>query len=193
MAKQGPENEDHYLELALRGSREGLEYLVGAYKDLSYTIAMKILGNKEDAEEVVQDAFLKAFGALGEFKRASRFSTWLYRIVYNTAITKKTSRSPVSLTLGQQTAFMPDSEREGAMAALDRSDRRKYIDLALFRLSREDRVIVTLHYIAEKSIAETGEIMGLKRSAVKMRLLRARRQLENELKQLLTDELNNIR
>ena len=193
MAKQGPENEDHYLELALRGNREGLEYLVGAYRSLAYTIAMKILCNKEDTEEVVQDAFLKAFAALGDFKRASRFSTWLYRIVYNTALTKRSSRSAPSLALDEQTEVIPASDGEGGLTALHRADRKKYIGLALSQLRQEDQMIVALHYIAEKSITETGEIMGLKRSAIKMRLLRARKQLETGLEQLLTDELNNIR
>src|ERR1700709_1259945 len=102
MAKGQPDNEDDYLELALRGNREGLEYLVGAYRTLAYTIAMKVLGNREDAEEVVQDAFLKAFAALKDFKRASRFSTWLYRIVYNTALTKRSNRPIPSFALHEQ-------------------------------------------------------------------------------------------
>jgi len=193
MANRERDNEDHYLELAARGNREGLEYLVCAYRSLAYTIAIKILGNKEDAEEVVQDAFLKAFGALANFNRAAKFSTWLYRIVYNTALTKRSSRPASSSTPDEMMENMPLTDNKDGLAALHRADRKKYVDLALSRLRQEDRLIVTLHYIAEKSIAETGEIMGLKPSAVKMRLLRARKQLETELEQLLTNELNEVR
>jgi len=193
MAKQEPDNEDHYLELATRGNREGLEYLVGAYRSLAYTIAIKILCNREDAEEVVQDAFLKAFAALANFNRAAKFSTWLYRIVYNTALTKRSSRPAASSALDEFTESMLMADNKDGLATLHRADRKKFVDLALSRLRQEDRVIVTLHYIAEKSIAETGAIMGLKSSAVKMRLLRARKQLETGLEQLLTNELNDIR
>jgi RNA polymerase sigma factor (sigma-70 family) len=193
MANREPDNEDHYLELATHGDREGLEYLVGAYRSLAYTIAIKILGNKEDAEEVVQEAFLKAFAALANFNRAAKFSTWLYRIVYNTALTEKSSRPASSSTLDELTEDISVTDNKDGLATLHRADRKKYVDLALSRLRQEDRLIVTLHYIAEKSIAETGEIMGLKPSAVKMRLLRARKQLETGLEKLLTNELNEIR
>jgi len=193
MAKREPDNEDHYLELAASGNGKGLEYLVDAYRGLAYTIAMKILGNREDAEEVVQDAFLKAFAALKNFNRAAKFSTWLYRIVYNTALTKRSSLR-VSLTaINEQTENIPVTNDRDSLAVLYRADRKKYVDLALSRLQQEDRLVVTLHYIADKNIAETGQIMGLKSSAVKMRLLRARKKLENELEELLTDELHTIR
>ena len=89
------------LKLAVQGDEAGLDYLVSVYKDLAYTIAIKIVSNHEDAEEVVQDAFLKAFSALENFREASKFSTWLYRIVYNTAITKaRGKKAAASSTLG---------------------------------------------------------------------------------------------
>ena len=88
---------DHYIDSALRGERKGLEYLVNAYRDMAYTIAFRIVGNREDAEEVVQDSFLKAFKYLNQFKRASKFSTWLYRIIYNTALTKIGTKNNLTL------------------------------------------------------------------------------------------------
>src|SRR6476620_5181411 len=90
--KRDPHTEDTFLEKAIRGDKAGLEYLVSAYKNLAYTIAIRIVLNREDAEEVVQDAFMKAFASLSKFKKASKFSTWLYRIVYNTALTSKASK-----------------------------------------------------------------------------------------------------
>lgn len=75
---------------------------------------------------------------------------------------------------------------------LKNADLKIYINKALGELKEDDRLIVTLHYIAEKSIAEIGEIMNLKKSAIKMRLLRGRRQLESELNLLLNDELKDL-
>jgi RNA polymerase sigma factor (sigma-70 family) len=89
---QPPSADDSLLRQAGQGQPQALAQLVQRYQALAYTVAVRVVGNAEDAEEVVQDAFLKAFAALGQFQRAAKFSTWLYRIVYNTALTKKRER-----------------------------------------------------------------------------------------------------
>jgi RNA polymerase sigma factor (sigma-70 family) len=185
--------EDGFLEKAIRGDRAGLEYLVRTYKDLAYTIAIGIVSNNEDAEEVVQDSFLKAFRSLHTFRRASKFSTWLFRIVYNTALSKlKRKRIP--------TAGLDEKMNEAKVAMiesdewdlLEQEERKKYIDLALTQLTTEDRLVITLHYIGEKSISEICEITGKEKSAIKMRLLRGRKQLESALGSLLNDEIKDL-
>lgn len=182
--------EDDYLEKAIRGERAGLEYLVDAYQGMAYAVAIRIVHNSEDAEEVVQDSFLKAFQYLDRFKRASKFSTWLYRIVYNTALAKIGTRQLPTTTLGEETEQgVYGEEVDGVWHSLIETDRKKYVEMALDRLSEEDRVIMTLYYMAEKSIGEITEILNMKSSAVKMRLLRGRKQLETLLRQLLNDEL----
>jgi len=185
--------EDHFLEKAVRGDRDGLEYLVEIYKDLAYTIAIKIVLNNEDAEEVVQDSFMKAFASLSSFRKASKFSTWLYRIVYNTAITRLNAKRMNTVDLDDQPEreeYIIDENREWKL--LIQADKKKYIDLALDKLKKDDRLVITMYYIAEKNISEIGEIMDLKKSAVKMRLLRGRKQLETELNLLLNDELKDL-
>ena len=77
------------IDRILSGEVSKYAMLVDRYKDLAFTVAYRILYHREDAEEIVQDAFLKAYQNLKLFKRKSRFSTWLYRIVYNTAVSKK--------------------------------------------------------------------------------------------------------
>ena len=91
-----PSAEDLLLRQAGLGQPQALAQLVRHYQALAYTVALRVVGNPQDAEEVVQDAFLKAFAALAQFQRAAKFSTWLYRIVYNTALTKKRSRPLLS-------------------------------------------------------------------------------------------------
>ncbi|MGN8058750.1 RNA polymerase sigma factor [Pedobacter sp. 22163] len=185
--------DDYYLDSALRGERAGLEYMVNAYRDMAYTIAIRIVSNAEDAEEVVQDSFLKAFKYLDQFKRASKFSTWLYRIVYNTALTKRGSKNPLTQRWEDDDEYgeFVSDENDG-LNSLAEADRKKYITLAISKLKQQDQLIITLHYIAGKSISEITEIMKMKSSAIKMRLLRSREKLERELARLLNNEINEL-
>ncbi|WP_142683981.1 RNA polymerase sigma factor [Chitinophaga polysaccharea] len=178
---------------AIRGDINSIAQLVNTYKDFSFTIAMSVVANNEDAEEVVQDAFLKAFASLDKFRQASKFSTWLYRIVYNTALTKLKSRRMPTISMDQSPVAEEDATTENqGWDLLKDTERKKYIALALGRLSAEDRLVLTLHYIEEKNITEIGEILGAGKSAIKMRLLRGRKQLETELALLLNKETRNL-
>ncbi|KEQ30975.1 hypothetical protein N180_08835 [Pedobacter antarcticus 4BY] len=185
--------DEYFLGKAIRGEREGLEYLVDEYQNMAYTIAFKIVRNNEDAEEIVQDSFVKAFRSLSDFKKTAKFSSWLYRIVYNTALTKISGQKPVTCDI------YDDLERNeyidqgnASWNLLLEADRKKYIDLALSKIKDEDRLIITLYYIAEQSVSEITKITNLQTSAVKMRLLRARKQLETELKILLQTETKEL-
>jgi len=190
---QPRKKEDYYLQKAIQGEREGFEYLVVTYRNLAYTLALKICGNSENAEEVVQDAFMKAFSGLAHFRNAAKFSTWLYKIVYYTALTKKRNQRNDTQELNENsgaTAYISDEKKEFNNLVV--ADRQKYINLALNQLGEEERIVITLHYLGEKSISEISEILDLGKSAVKMKLLRARKKLEKALKDLLNDELKDI-
>ncbi len=184
--------EDQYLEQAIRGERAGLEYLVNTYRDMAYSIAIRITGNHEDAEEVVQDGFLKAFKNLAEFKRASKFSTWLYRIIYNTALSKASSGKNFTMELQEDNQYQQYIEPNAVMQQMAGADRRKYLNMAMQKLKAQDQLILSLHYIAEKSITEITEILGMKSSAIKMRLFRSRKQLLEELQRLLPNEFKDL-
>lgn len=184
--------EDQYLEQAIRGERAGLEYLVNTYRDMAYSIAIRITGNHEDAEEVVQDGFLKALKNLAEFKRASKFSTWLYRIIYNTALSKASSGKNFTMELQEDNQYQQYIEQNAVMQQMAGADRRKYLNMAMQKLKAQDQLILSLHYIAEKSITEITEILGMKSSAIKMRLFRSRKQLLEELQRLLPNEFKDL-
>lgn len=191
--KEDRNSEDHYLDKAIRGERAGLEYLVNAYKEMAYTIAVRIVSNAEDAEEVVQDSFLKAFKHLDRFKRASKFSTWLYRIIYNTALTKIGARKHIPEEMDDDDDYVEYVSNEGSgIERLADADRKRFLSIAMQRLKQEDQLIISLHYIADKSIAEITEILDMKSSAIKMRLLRSREKLEGELKRLLNNEIYEL-
>lgn len=185
--------EDYYLKKAIGGEREGFEYLVATYQKLAYTLAIKICGNKEDAEEVVQDSFMKAFRGLADFRSAAKFSTWLYKIVYHTALTKKNNKRMESTELTEDSemeSYLLDEKNE--ISGLVQSDKKRYVDLALSRLGEEERSVITLHYLGEKSISEIAEILNIGKSAVKMRLVRGRKKLEQSLRSLLGNEIKDL-
>lgn len=188
-----PSAEDRLLQQAIQGERRALEQLVHTYQAMAYTVALRVVGNPQDAEEVVQDAFLKAFGALAQFQRAAKFSTWLYRIVYNTALTSQRSRPAVTSDFSESlTSHEGANQEPGSWEMLEQNDRQRYVNLALSRLPPDDALVLTLHYLGEKSIAEICAITDKKTSAVKMQLLRGRKQLEQALRQLLPTELRNL-
>jgi len=182
--------EEIFLDKASRGERAGLEHLVKTYKNMAYSVAFRIVSNREDAEEVVQDAFLKAFASLSKFQRASRFSTWLYRITYNTAL-KKLQQRPTP-TIGLEGFDHNEIPNQAEINLLQSDERQKFVDLALKQLTTDDYLVISLHYIGDKTVAEICEILDLRRSAVKMRLMRGRRQLELILKNLLNSEISDL-
>lgn len=189
----GREQEDFLLEGAVRGERACLEALVERHQNMAFMVAMKVVRNREDAEEVVQDSFMRAFGALHKFTREARFSTWLYRIVYNTALTNIAGRKMNLVDVCEQQEDLPElSVKELSSDLLNIEDQRKFVQLALAKLERDDALVITLHYIGEKNIAEICEILTLSKSAVKMRLLRGRKQLQEMLEGILKKETRNL-
>jgi RNA polymerase sigma-70 factor (ECF subfamily) len=136
---------------------------------------------------------MKAFSSLSKFRKASKFSTWLYRIVYNTSLTRIAGKPIPTVDIDNHFEIEQFIGIENQQwDSVRHIERKKYIDLALGRLSREDRLIITLHYIGELSIPEICEILTMKKSAIKMRLLRGRKQLQTELKILLKNEAKDL-
>lgn len=182
-----------YLEQIRSGNSNAFEMLINKHKTMAFNVALRICRNREDAEEVLQDAFLKVFYSLNNFEGKSKFSTWLFSIVYHQAISKIRKKS-----LNQHSL---DDENIDNFAVADISDeinylrseeQTKYINLALTKLAEEDSAIVTLFYLNESSIEEVSEITGLSEANVKVKLHRSRKKLYNELKLLLQNEVNTL-
>lgn len=165
------------INCILQGDISGYTVLVDRYKDLAFTIAFRVLGNREDAEEVAQDAFVKAYQNLAGFRQQSKFSTWLFRIIYNTAISRKRLRKPFF----QLTADLPGLPVNLSTWATDEpedEERGTMLEKALMKLSEPERTIVTLYYINESSVEEIHSITGLSKANVKVKLFRARKKLQ---------------
>ncbi len=158
--------------------------LVDKYKSYAYTIALKIVENKPEAEEVAQDGFIKAFQHLKKFNREAKFSTWLYRIVFNTAISyKRKTKQPLQSI---ENSILEYTER--ADHDLEKDDKQVFIAQAMEKLSEADRLAVQLYYIKEYSLDEIAELSGQNINTLKVRLHRARQRLADELKRILKHE-----
>jgi RNA polymerase sigma-70 factor (ECF subfamily) len=162
----------------LDGDTAAFEHLVNRYKDMAFSIARRVCSNAEDAEEVAQDAFLKAYQALDKFKQESKFSTWLYRIVTNTAIssTRKKKVAMASLDETMVENFSEDEVQEN-LNAMGSEEKSRCIKEAMQQLHPQDCLLINMFYTDELSIEEISEVSGLSQANVKVRLHRIRKKL----------------
>ena len=192
------QNERYAMDLIIAKVKEGdlaaFNVLVDEYKAMAYTLALKLMKSKEDAEEVTQDAFLKAYTKISQFEGKAKFSTWLYSIVYNTALTRlRKKRIPMDSTeLGNDSVLANYTESDEEWRKLQKKERSSYIQQALALLSREDQVAITLFYLNENSLQEICEITQWELSNAKVRLFRARKRLLKALEELLDNEVREL-
>ena len=175
-----------YINKINKGDPASYAFLVERYKDMAFTIALRIMRNREDAEDVAQEGFVKAFQQLNRFEGKSKFSTWLYTIVYRTAVTKLQKRgAPVFSVDEDLSEHFVHSEVSPQIEAMQAEEQTKFIKQAIAKLSEMDGLLITLFYMNENSVREIEEITGLSASNIKVRLFRARKILEAELRFLL--------
>lgn len=168
----------YYIDQVLEGNMNAYSFIVDRHKNKVYNLAFRICCNREEAEEIAQDAFLKAYRALGSFKRKSSFSTWLYRIVYNTAVSYVRIKKKEILSLEDFPADAVDFIGTGNSEEEAESEYRKsLLNFAFQKISEEERSLITLHYYEEMSTEEISEITGISKSNVKVRLFRSRQKM----------------
>ncbi len=181
------------VEKVLSGDRNAYAVLVDRYKNMVLTLALRLVRNREEAEEIAQDAFVKAFRSLPGFRGKSKFSTWLYRIVYNTAISslrkKETERVQA---VGDDLPDTEPAESRSMYASLTGEERKKFIDKALETLSEEERFLVIMHYYEDSELDELAEITGLTKTNVKVRLHRTRKKMMAYLRSYLKEETYSL-
>ncbi len=180
-----------YIEKVLNGEAAAYAILVEKHKTLVYNIALKIVKKPEDAEEITQDAFVKAYRSLRSFKGDSRFSTWLYRIVYNTSITfirKKQREVPVDNESSEIMLKNPDLIDD------DGSTNSEFLTTALKMavdaLPPSEQTIITLYYYDNSSVEDIAKIMSLSVSNVKVKLFRTRKKLYDQIRLIMNKEIS---
>ncbi len=189
---EGRTDEEIILSV-LDGNVQDFRYLIERHEMMAYRTAFSVCRSHEDTQEITQDAFMKAFTSLGTFHGKSRFTTWLFRIVYYTALNYLEKRNPyrkyVDLNNAKGTEY--DIAATGWNNLIN-NDRIKYIEKALDQLTPEDRIALTLYYLEEKPQKEIAEITGWNLAATKVRIHRARTKLDQFLGILLKTEKDSL-
>ncbi len=185
--------DEYYIREVLRGDSGSFSRLVEKYTNLAFSLSMKLLNQREDAEEAAQDAFIKAYNSLGSFKNGSTFKTWFFRIVYNTAISRLRARRgrEVSITDLKITEWDIQST-ENTIDKLNGDERQRYLRIGLERLDPEEKALLEMYYYDDFSMEEISSITSLTVSNVKVKIHRTRRRLLEELRYILKDELLTI-
>lgn len=182
------------------GDREAFAQLVNETSGHIYHLALQILGNTQDAEDALQETYIKAFRSLPEFEGRSSLTTWLYRIAVNEALMVIRKRKPDTIPVEEPD---PDDETEGSgMEIVDwcclpegellSSEARHFMDQAVSHLTTALRVVFIMRDLEGLSIQETAEALGITESTVKTRLLRARLALRQELSTYFGDRLQEV-
>ncbi|MEB2783824.1 RNA polymerase sigma factor [Algoriphagus persicinus] len=187
------QEDHHYIEKTLRGNRSAFGQLIQKHEKYAFTLAMRILKNREEAEEASQDAFMKAFHSLKTFEGKSKFTTWLYKIVYNEALgrLRKSATFTLQLDAVEELSSGPDDYLDG-LKSLQLNERKELIQRGLHAMKPAESAVLTLFYLEEQSIKEIEEIMDLTSSNVKILLHRGRKSLLESLQKITNNELIDL-
>lgn len=166
------------VEGARRGHARDFSLLVYRYSDRAFTLALRIVGNRETAEEVVQDAFLKVFRALPGFRGESAFGTWFYRILYNCCLTRNRKRGDILLDVNDLPGGEPALDEPLIDQVLEERELNTMVSEAVDALPAHQRSVVALYYIEEMTYEQVAEVMDLPLGTVKTNLFRARKRLK---------------
>ncbi|WP_298881442.1 sigma-70 family RNA polymerase sigma factor [uncultured Polaribacter sp.] len=172
------QNNQHYITKVINGDTNAFAYLVDEYKNMVYSLAYKMTKNKEEAEEISQDTFIKAFKNLSKFKGDSKFSTWLYRIAYHTSLDaiKKNKKNNSNVEINEFT-FNQIQSVENILEGIERKERSIILSGCLDKLPEEERSIIWMFYYDELSLKEITEITDFSEANLKVKLHRARKKL----------------
>lgn len=177
-----------------KGEINAFSAIVDKYKRMIYSIAFKILKNNESAEEAAQDAFLNAFRNLASFDSKSKFSTWLYKIAFNAAISKSRLKKEnfAFADYDESEDYYDDFSVNDGANNLKREDQVKYVNIALNNLNEIEALIVNLYYYDDKTIEEISEITDLGKSNIKVILYRTRKKIYDSLNSVLKQEAESL-
>jgi RNA polymerase sigma-70 factor, ECF subfamily len=178
------------IAATLAGDASAFGDLVLKYQDRLYNIVVHVVGNAEDARDVVQETLVQAFVKLETFRQTSAFYTWLYRIAFNVAVSFRRRRRPLLAAdcSPQSDGVEPLDDEDGPSQRLEREERRRQIRHALTQISPEHRAILVLREIEGCRYEAIAEILELPVGTVRSRLHRARLELRDQLKTVLIDE-----
>lgn len=178
----------------LNGDQGAYAVLVNRYQNLVFTICLRYVKTREDAEEVAQDVFVKAYRSLADFKGQSKFSTWLYTITTTSSITFLRKKKLEVHSLDNEHVFAKASLQDGGMSAnqVEHKSRVDMVNQAIQLLSPDDAQVITLFYKGEQTLEEIAQTLGKETNAVKVQLHRARGRLKEKMERYFSEEVKDI-
>ena len=187
-------NDNELISKVLSGDQQAYAGLVNRYQNYVFTLALRFTKNREDAEEVSQDIFVKAYRALADFRGASKFSTWLYTIVNTTCITFLRKKKLEIHSLDNEKVFEVADNQDSGMRAnqVEQKSRMAMVNEAIKMLSTDDAEVITLFYKGEQTLEEIAQILGIEANTVKVRLHRARARLKEKMETHFAHEVKDL-
>ncbi|MEO8168362.1 MAG: sigma-70 family RNA polymerase sigma factor [bacterium] len=186
------QSDNDILEQIRRGDARKYSIIVDRHKNQAYALAFRLVGEKREAEELVQDGFVRAFRNLDQFRGDARFSTWLYRIVYNLCMTRVTRRQPRPDSIDINEEMLDNifvDEEMGADERMETDEYNRMIAEEIQQLPEKFKSAVTLFYLQEMSYEEMTGILNLPLGTVKTNLFRGRNLLRERVLSRLKGEL----
>jgi len=178
----------------LGGERNAYALLVERYQNFVFTIVLRYIKSREDAEEVAQDVFVKAYRSLADFKGTAKFSTWLYTVTTTTCITFLRKKKLEVQSLDNERVFEAADSVDSGMRAnqIEQKSRVNMVNEAIRMLGADDAQIITLFYKGEQTLDEIAQILGKETNAVKVQLHRARGRLKDKMQKYFSEEVRDI-
>ena len=186
--------DNEVITRVLRGEHQLYAELVTRYQNFVFTLALRYTPVREDAEEIAQDVFVKAYKALKDFRRESKFSTWLYSIVNSTAITFLRKKKLDVKSLDNENVYEQAESKDSGTNAnqVEVKSKVELVTKAIQLLSPDDAKLITLFYKAEQSLEEIAQIMNLETNTVKVKLHRARTRLKEKMEKYFMQEVRDL-
>jgi RNA polymerase sigma factor (sigma-70 family) len=182
------------IKRILQGEQALFAQLVQRYQQYVFTLVLRFTDSREDAEEISQDVFVKAYRSLADFRGESKFSTWLYTVVRTSSITFLRKKKLDTTSLDNERTFLQLENRESGFNAntMEQKSRHAMVNAAIRLLSPDDGQIIALFYKGEQSLEEIGRIMGMEPNTVKVRLHRARNRLREKMEKHFSNEVREL-
>jgi RNA polymerase sigma-70 factor (ECF subfamily) len=169
-----------YIEQIRKGNAGAYAYLVNRYSNMVYSLVLKLLKNETDAEDLAQEVFIAAYGSLNSFKGNAKFSTWIYRIAYNKAISQLRKKN-IEFSTENDLLLENNSEPIFQSPQTDEEEKINLLQAYIRLLSDEEQLLIMLHYFENQSIEDISLVTGLTEANVKVKLFRTRKKLKDQL------------
>jgi len=191
---QNKYSDTELINKVLGGDKAAYADLMKRHQRFVFTLALRFAKNREDAEEIAQDCFIKAYRSLNTFRNTSKFSTWLYSIVYTTAMTflrkKRLDIQSIDTEIGLLNVENHVSDLNSD--EVEHKSKMVFVNRAIDQLLPDDAAVITLFYQGEQSLEEIGQALGMETNTVKVKLHRARHRLKEKIENILHHEVREL-